>query len=305
FDLNSVYDVENITHWNGKRHGLLIQLNVNTGVYNRSVFQENGVKEPTPNWTWDDHLAAAKQLTQSVDNRWGTSSDHNYPYEWFWSANVPYMDAKGTKTYWDRPASREILQWIADLVLRWRVTPSPREASEKKLNFQNGNYAIGLRTVPSPAITERVDGKFDWLVLPTPKHPQTKKGVVLVTGHNYLVTTKARERGVLTESVQVLVELYNKEVQDLYSSGLSLGSFPILKSVAAQAGKMSGMPSNFALALDAIPSGKNFDKVVGFLDFHRAFGPEFAKALNGEVSVEQAAVNMTVASDAALQQAAR
>ncbi|MGH2368522.1 MAG: hypothetical protein ACRDI2_09990, partial [Chloroflexota bacterium] len=26
FDLNSVYDVENITHWNGKRHGLLIQL---------------------------------------------------------------------------------------------------------------------------------------------------------------------------------------------------------------------------------------------------------------------------------------
>ena len=59
------------------------------------------------------------------------------------------------------------------------------------------------------------------------------------------------------------------------------------------------------LALDAIPSGQNFDKVVGFLDFHNAFGPEFTRAMNSQVSVEQAAVNMTRASDAALAQAAR
>ena len=64
FDVKSVYDVENITHWIGKRHGLLIQLNVNTGVYNRSAFQEAGVKEPTPNWTWEGHLEAAKLLIE-------------------------------------------------------------------------------------------------------------------------------------------------------------------------------------------------------------------------------------------------
>ena len=51
---------------------------------------------------------------------------------------------------------------------------------------------------------------------------------------------------------------------------------------------MPGMP-DMKLALDAIPNGQNFDKVVGFLDFHNAFGPEFTEAVNGEVSVEQAA----------------
>jgi hypothetical protein len=65
------------------------------------------------------------------------------------------------------------------------------------------------------------------------------------------------------------------------------------------------MPRNYNLALDVIPQGQNFDKVVGFVDFARAFAPEFAKGLDGEVTLEQAAVNMTRASDAALAQAAR
>jgi hypothetical protein len=74
--------------------------------------------------------------------------------------------------------------------------------------------------------------------------------------------------------------------------------------VAARASSVPGMP-NMKLALDAIPTGQNFDKVVGFLDFHYAFGPELTKAMDGQVSVEQAAVNMTRVSNAALAQAAR
>lgn len=39
FDLNSVFDIENITHWKGKRHGILVQLNSNVWVYNKSMFE--------------------------------------------------------------------------------------------------------------------------------------------------------------------------------------------------------------------------------------------------------------------------
>ena len=74
--------------------------------------------------------------------------------------------------------------------------------------------------------------------------------------------------------------------------------------MAANASKQPGMP-DMKVALDAIGNGQNFDKVVGFLDFHNAFGPKFTEAVNGDVSVEQAALNMRVVSDAALQQAAR
>ena len=109
----------------------------------------------------------------------------------------------------------------------------------------------------------------------------------------------------LTEAIQVLTAFFDIEIQDLYNSGLQVNSLAPLKATAAKAAGLPGMPRNYKLALDVIPQGQNLDKVVGFLDFHRAFGPEFAKALNGEVTLEQAAINMTRASDAALARAAR
>jgi ABC-type glycerol-3-phosphate transport system substrate-binding protein len=305
FDVdNLVHDVNNITHFNGKRHGILLQLNVSTVVYNKNAFQESGLAEPVPAWTWDDYVALAQKLNKPTENRYGTNVVPGYPYSWFWSANVPYMDAKGTQTYWDTPASREILQWYADLTTRHRVAPAPREATEKGLNFNLGNYAMAHHIVSTPAIAKAVEGKFTWALAPNPKHPKTGKSVFLVTGHNYLVTKKGADRGIAREAAQVLIELFSPEIQEMYISGLSVSSLPTLKSVAANASKMPGMP-DMKVAIDAITNGQNFDKVVGFLDFHNAFGPKYTEAFNGDVSVEQAAINMRTASDAALNQAAR
>jgi ABC-type glycerol-3-phosphate transport system substrate-binding protein len=310
FDPATLYDVPNITHWDGKRHGLLIQLNSFNWIYNLDAFREAGVKEPsaqTGGWTWDDVVDAAKRLTRTqggADDRWGTNISGE-PYPFFWSANAPYLDPKGTRSLWDSTPAREVVQWLVDLAQRLRVAPTQKEATDKKLNFNNGQYAINQYAVPSPAITKAIDNRFQWEVAPAPRHPRTGKAVNTVTGHNYLVTKKGQQRGVLTEATQVLLELYDKEIQDLYLSGLNVSSLPILKATAARAGEQPGMPKQFKIALDVIPNGQNFEKVVGFLDFHSAWRPEFWKAVDGEVTVEQAVVNMTRASDAALQQAAR
>src|SRR6266542_3379579 len=304
---NLLYDVHNITHYpspGGKRHGLLLQLNVSTVVYNKNAFQEGGLAEPTPAWTWDDYLVMAQKLNRPADGRYGSNIVPGYPYHWFWSANVPYMDAKGTMTYWDTPASKEILQWYSDLVQRHRVAPTPRDATAQALNFNLGSYAMAHHIVSTPAIANAVAGKFTWALAPNPKHPKTGKTAFLVTGHNYLITKKGADRGVAMEAAQVLIELFSSEIQQLYISGLNVSSLPTLKSVAANASKQPGMP-DMKVALDAIANGQNFDKVVGFLDFHNAFGPKYTEAVNGDVSIEQAALNMRVVSDATLNQAAR
>jgi ABC-type glycerol-3-phosphate transport system substrate-binding protein len=306
FDVNSVYDVPNITHWNGKRHGMMIQLQTFTTIYNVDAFQKAGIKTPTASWTWDDWLDIARKLNQPLEAvpQYGTDLSGE-PYHMFWSADAPYLDPKGTTALWDSPGCRAVVQWMVDLAQRHRVFPTPQEKSEKKLNFNNGNFAINPYAQPSPAITKAIDGKFQWDVLPPAKHPKSGKGIILAGGHNYLATAKAKQRGVLTEAVQVLVELFHPEIQELYNSGLQLGSLPALKSVAAKAAQMPGMPKNFQLALDAIPTGRNFEKIIGFLDFHRAWIPEWTKAMNGTETVEQAVVNMTRVSNAALAQAAR
>jgi multiple sugar transport system substrate-binding protein len=305
FDVNSLYDVPDQTLWNGKRLGLLIQLNTHTGVYNKNALQEAGMKEPAPSWTWDDYLEMAKRLHRPVDNRWGVGLEEAWIFPFFWAADAPYLDPKGPKALWDTPKCREVLQWLTDLVVRHRVAPSPKERSDQKLSFYNGNYGMHEFIVPTPAITKRLEGKFAWEVLPRPKHPRTKKAVYLVTGHGYYVTAKAKERGVLTEAVQVLTELFHKDIQNLYISGLDLSSLPILKSVATSPQALQQLPSSHKYALDNIPGGRAYDQVIGFKDFQNAFVPEFRKALDGEVSLEQAVANMQRASDAALQQAAR
>lgn len=305
FDTTRLYDVDNITHFGGKLHGLLIQFNVNAWTYNVNAFKEAGLKEPTADWTWDDYLDTAKKLTRPNDERWGTTLVPGYPYAWYWSADVPYMDEKGTKTLWDTPASKEIMQWLVDLAQRHRVAPTVADAAEKKLNFNNGQFVFNVQTVPSPAVTKAIDGKFEWGVMATPRHPKTKKTANIVTGHNYLVTRKGANRGVTLEALQVLTELFHDDIQNMYVSGLNVSSLPITKHIAAKASTMAGMPASFKIALDVIPTGRNFDKVPGFLDFHNAFGPEFSKAANGQITVEQAAVNMVRLSDAALTQAAR
>ena len=200
---------------------------------------------------------------------------------------------------------REVVQWLVDLAQRHRVAPTNKEATDKRLTFNNGQYAINQYAVPTQAITKAIDGRFTWDVAPVPKHPRTGKAVNTITGHNWAVTKKAAQRGVAVEAVQVLLELYHPEVQELYISGLNVRSLPVLKATAQKAAAMPAMPKNFKIALDVIPTGQNFEKIIGFLDFHRAWRPEFLKAVDGEVSVDQAVANMVRASDAALQQAAR
>ena len=249
FDVNSVYDVPNITHWNGKRHGLMIQLQTFMPIYNVDAFQKAGIRTPAATWTWDDWLDVARKLNQPLEAtpQWGTTLSSE-PYHMFWSAAAPYLNPGGTAALWDTPACRAVVQWMVDLVQRHRVMPTPQEATDKKLNFNAGNYAINPYAQPSPAITKAIDGRFQWDVLPPARHPATGKGIILVGGHNYLVTAKANKRGVLTEAAQVLVELFHPEIQEMYNSGLNLGSLPALKSVAAKTGEMPGMPKNFKLA---------------------------------------------------------
>lgn len=304
FDVNTLFDIENITHYKGKRHGLLIQLNSNVWVYNKAMFQQFGVAEPTASWTWNDHLEAARKMSKPEENRWGMNVRVDL-YPWYWQAGVDYLAPDGTKTLFDSGGSKQVINWLTDVVVKHRAAPNSTESSGK--NFQNGNFATIIQSSPGAPLTKLIDGRFAWEIMPTPKHPSSGKtpGLV-VTGHNYAVTKKATERKNLTESVQVLQELYNKEVQQLYNNGsLNPGSLPILKSVATTPEALKPPPNNAKVVIDQIPNGRNYDKIVGFLDMHRAITTEFYKAVDGMVSANEAADAMKRAADAALVNAAR
>jgi ABC-type glycerol-3-phosphate transport system substrate-binding protein len=306
FDLSSIFDIDTITTWKGKRHGLLIQLNSNVWIYNKNLFQLHGVAEPTDKWTWQDHLDAARRMTDPGQNVWGMNVRVDL-YPWYWQAGVDYLTPDGLRTLFDSAGSKQVVQWLADVTTKHRAAPNNPEATEKRPTFAAGNYATNLTGSPGAPLTRAIDNRFGWEIMPTPRHPTSGKvpGLV-VTGHNYAITKKATQRGNLLESAQVLVELFDKEIQQQYIDGsLDPGSSPILKSVATSPEALKPPPQNARVVIDQIPTGRNYDKIVGFRDMHQAITTEFNKAIDGLVSASEAAENMKQMADAALANAAR
>ena len=169
FDFNSVYDIANITSYGGKRHGILVQLNSNVWVYNKSLFQQAGVAEPTApgpgTTTW-----RRRQALQAGSGRVGDQRRADV-YPWFWQAGVDYLAPDGKKTLFDSGPARPIWQHVVDLVVRHRPAPSEQELMAEPPTFQAGGFATTVQSSPGFPLTKQIDGKFVWEVMPTPSIP--------------------------------------------------------------------------------------------------------------------------------------
>ncbi|HEX2864651.1 MAG TPA: hypothetical protein VHN99_08775 [Deinococcales bacterium] len=111
--------------------------------YNPEVFAKSKVAAPSNNWTWAQFLKTAQLLT--LDNKgrnrldpnfdeknvvqWGYRM-RNYTYAWIfrtWENGGDVISPDGTTAtgYLDSPATMQALQWMADLVLKYKVSPKP------------------------------------------------------------------------------------------------------------------------------------------------------------------------------------
>jgi multiple sugar transport system substrate-binding protein len=86
----SIYDMGNI---NGSQYYLVRDYNPLCLWYNKDVFDKNGVAYPTSDWTWDDLITAAKQLT--VQNEDGTYESFGFNAQSWAYATLTYLQSNG------------------------------------------------------------------------------------------------------------------------------------------------------------------------------------------------------------------
>jgi len=100
--------------------------------YNKDIFDQEGVAYPTPDWTWDDLLAAAQKLT--TKDRWGIQIPDGWG-DWLWDRGiVPIIaqnggsliseDGKTAEGYVNSEATVAAVQWYVDLFLKYKVAPT-------------------------------------------------------------------------------------------------------------------------------------------------------------------------------------
>jgi multiple sugar transport system substrate-binding protein len=134
--------------------------------YNVDMFEEAGVAPPAEGWTWDDFLAAARELTMDTDGDgridqfgFGYSTFYLFWEPWVWSNGGRFFSEDHSEFTLDQDEALEGLQFYVDLRCEENVAPTSEQAAERTAAsmFAEGDAAM------------IVDGR--WRVAPLNSNP--------------------------------------------------------------------------------------------------------------------------------------
>lgn len=165
--------------------------------YNKDMFDKAKLKYPNENWTWNDLLSAAKKLTKDTNgdgkiDQYGFLSVNDYvsfPFIWQNGGDILLRNEKyGGFT---NPRTVEAMQWLADLIVKYKVAPSPSVILDQGTSpmFINGQVAMctfGRWLVP----TLKQRAKFKWGVSLLPKGKVNRNSFVSGSGYTIYARTK-------------------------------------------------------------------------------------------------------------------
>jgi ABC-type glycerol-3-phosphate transport system substrate-binding protein len=116
----------------GKTYELPFDWNNMVMYYNTKMFQKEGIQPPKREWTKDDFLKIAEQLTKRTASGETEVFGFGFAVQYF-SGTIPWMFANGTNLLsddWTKsnlkdPRVLEALQLMQDLVWKYKVSPKP------------------------------------------------------------------------------------------------------------------------------------------------------------------------------------
>ena len=116
----------------GKTYELPFDWNNMIMYYNTKMFQKEGIQPPKKEWTKDDFLKIAEQLTKRTPSGETEVFGFGFAVQYF-SGTIPWMFANGTNLLsddWTKsnlkdPKVLEVLQFLQDLVWKYKVSPKP------------------------------------------------------------------------------------------------------------------------------------------------------------------------------------
>ncbi|MBX3609400.1 MAG: ABC transporter substrate-binding protein [Hydrogenophaga sp.] len=171
----------------GKTWGIPFQRSTVVMYWNKELFKEAGLDPTQPPRNWDELVSMGKKLTRRDASgnvtTWGVQvPSSGFPY-WLFQTfttqnDVALMNAEGTQTFFDKPASVAALQYWVDLSRKHQIHPpgivewgtTPKDFFERK--------AAIIWTTTGNLTNIRNNAKFDFGVamLPAGKQPGSPTG---------------------------------------------------------------------------------------------------------------------------------
>jgi multiple sugar transport system substrate-binding protein len=177
YDLSAFYPqvIDGLT-FDGKLVGLTDNWDTQVLYYNRQMFDEAGLNYPDATWTWDDFVAAARQMTsgEGPDKVFGAAHGFWFApvFDQIWMYGGDILSEDGTQCLMDSPEAIEAVQSIADLIHEGLIPSNQQLEGQGPLQFLLAGRAAMAIDAGRWGAYELREGRIDWAVAPLPKGPE-------------------------------------------------------------------------------------------------------------------------------------
>ncbi|RRD96431.1 sugar ABC transporter substrate-binding protein [Clostridiales bacterium COT073_COT-073] len=167
-------DIAELYALDGKTFGIPKDIDTIALWYNKTMFDEAGVKYPDDSWTWDDFVEAAKKLTKEDGSQYGCviAVDNNQAgyYNMIYDYGGYVISPDKKKSGYDDPNTLKGMSVISRL-LEAKAMPDLQTVSENKTDvlMQSGKVAMatqGSWMIAAFKDNEYMVNNFDVAVLP-------------------------------------------------------------------------------------------------------------------------------------------
>lgn len=214
--------------WEGRVYGVPANAAANALFINKKLFDQAKVPYPSGPWTWEQFLPLAQKLT--VRDGRGKAQQFGFLMDWWlwpqfvlqWGGTV-YSD-DGTRCTLDSPEAIAGIQFLHDLIYKYKVMPSPVE--EAAMATQGGWGAGSITQFGGNRAAMALGGRwwlctlrkkeqFPELVTTVAECPHYKERVFLAYGRSTIINKYSPNR---EKALQFLLHMagpiYNKGIND-------------------------------------------------------------------------------------------
>ena len=258
---------------------------------NLDLFAEAGVALPPNDWTWDDFLQVAQQLTHDHDqdgviDQYGVGLSPRLfrvaPFVWQNGGEIVDNQANPTRLTLDDPVSLVALRWFVALQMEHQIVPDAvaESAEPSETRFLNGTLAMQFnsrRGVP----TYRTITDFEWDVHPLPRGEETAG---ILHSDAYCLSASAENKDAAWTFIEFANSVAGQTI--VAASGRTV---PSLKAVAESEAFLDPNlpPANARVFIDTADTLRRVPIMAGWVGVEEAANKEIERAFYGQATLEE------------------
>jgi multiple sugar transport system substrate-binding protein len=302
-NINDYSVVAGASDLDGKRYGMPFQFTCSTWHYNRTMFEREGIKPPTNDWTWNDLLNAARALTKPTQKQWGLIAINDVDAFWgplvLSNSDRHWVTDDYKKTLLDRPEAIEAFQYAFDFIHRHRVAPSLQEQQE----LGSGDPFISQNVAMKPrnsafigTLNEPNRTPFTWDLFHLPYSPRTRKRRATMADQPHWVTFTAKEK--VEEATRFVAFMAGEYTQELIAD--LRGATPAYKKVQTGARYLAAPPASMKVISESLAYAVDRKTHARYGDWETAVRKGLDAGFAGTQNATDAAREATRLGDAVL-----